>query len=70
MTSKIPASFIDNNGKLFVDCSECAKTLCTQAWRNQPFQGGCYHGILHHRICKTTLHNLTKPIKRVDNELV
>ena len=55
------ASFIDNRGNLFADCSECARTLCAQAWKKDiPFLGGCYNGILHHRICKTSLSNLAK----------
>lgn len=58
------ASFIDNRGNLFVDCSECARTLCAQAWKKDtPFIGGCYNGILHYKICKNSLSNLAKPSK-------
>lgn len=59
----LAASFYDNKGKLFVDCSECARTLCKNAWRTIPYSGGCYKGILHYKIDKKKVRSVcAKPI--------
>lgn len=59
------ASFFDNNGKLFVDCSECARALCKNAWKTSPYNGGCYDGILHYRIDKKRLVTLHENVSLI-----
>lgn len=54
------ASFYDNNGKLFIDCSECARTLCKNAWKTTPYNGGCYDGILHYNVDKAKIKSVIR----------
>lgn len=55
------ASFYDNYGKLFIDCSECSKDSCSQAWKgSHPFTGGCYNGQLQSIINKNSISSLAK----------
>ena len=59
------ASFYDNNDKLFIDCSECARTLCKNAWKTSPYSGGCYGGILHYRVDKNKVRSVIIETKSI-----